>query len=90
MQSFKVLEIAIVEWIFVVPFYLHGNHSVIENPNVINLVTYRLALTSVYQFLNLKLVLVPTLGRECTTYSLGHRRFAASIAHKRSHGNGEN
>lgn len=37
MQAFEILKVAIKEWVLVVPLYLKRNDTVLEPPDVINL-----------------------------------------------------
>ena len=82
MQSLKVIQISIVEWILIVPFNFQREGTVIKDFHMVNGVTGCLSLPIIYKFPYLKLSFRPFLFFKCLPQSLRNWRFAVATAHK--------
>ena len=71
METFKVLKIAIEEWVFVIPFDFERHRSCLKRACVIHFVGLRFARHTVNGPNNYKLMLFPSLSLEGITKTLG-------------------
>ena len=80
MESLKILEVAIEEWVLVVPLYFQGNSTVISSPHMVDLVRNHSPFPAIDGFSDDDVAFDPIQFGQGSSEALGETCLAATAA----------